>query len=39
MEQHLSTFVTFFLEKESTVMQWAIKLNIAVTAVEYWHLN
>jgi len=39
MEQHPIKFVTFCLEKESTVMQWAFKLNISVTAVEYWHLN
>jgi hypothetical protein len=36
MEQHPIKFTTFSFEQENTVVQWAFKLNIAVTAVENW---
>jgi len=39
MEQHPIEFTTFSFEQESTVVQWGFKLNIALSTVDYWHLD
>ena len=39
MDQHPIKFTTVSFEKETAVMQWTFKLNIALSAVEEWHLR